>query len=39
VAIVAWGSPIPGVDHRYRVDTPDSLEFIESVLSTLACPE
>ena len=39
VAIVAWGSPVPGVDHRYRVDTADSLDFIESVASTLESQE
>ncbi len=32
VAVTTWGSPVPGVDHRYRVDTPDSLAFIDAVL-------
>jgi hypothetical protein len=35
VAVTAWGSPVPGVDHRYRVDTPDSLDFIESVIAAV----
>jgi hypothetical protein len=39
VAIVAWGSPIPGVDHRYRVDTVDSRDFIDAVLWEVECSE
>jgi hypothetical protein len=38
VAVTAWGSPVPGVDHRYRVDTPDSLAFINCVLAGLEEP-
>jgi secreted trypsin-like serine protease len=39
VAVVAWGSPVPGVDHRYRVDTPDSLDFIYNTLFELECEQ
>jgi len=37
VAVVAWGSPVPGIDHRYRVDTPDSLDFIYNTLIEVEC--
>ena len=35
VAVTAWGSPVPGVDHRYRVDTPDSLAFIDCMIEAV----
>lgn len=37
VAIVAWGTT-PGLGHHYRVDTADSLDFIDWVLSTVDSP-
>jgi len=33
VAITMWGSPVPGIDHRCCIDTPDALDFIKWVLS------
>lgn len=37
VAVTAWGHT-PGVGHHYRVDTADSLDFIDLVLSTVESP-
>jgi hypothetical protein len=35
VALTAWGAPSPGVGHRYRVDTPDSLDFINCAIGAV----
>jgi hypothetical protein len=35
VAVTTWGSPVPGIDHRYRIDTEDSLDFIDLVIDML----
>lgn len=37
VATTSWSGALLGIDHRYRVDTTDSLDFIDAVLSSVEC--
>jgi hypothetical protein len=35
VATTSWSGSLTGIDHRYRVDTPDAIGFIECIIAAV----